>query len=742
MNRMTSVTGLDGEVTTYAYDAAGRRVETASRTLTTKYAYDTVGNLLTQVTTGETEIAYAYSYNRNGYITGEERTADGQTITSAFAYDALGQLTGFEQSTGYSESYAYDKVGNMTRKVISGMDGETVALSMRYNKGNQLTSMTNGKDKIAYKYDKNGSMVEKVLTSKQYGKLTDTYAYNALDQLVSCTGYDGYKQVLTYDANGMRLSKSEYGNADRSTLDELLRGNVAGLPEVIQPAEDVPEEYAWATTEYLYDITAEYYQVIQKNTADATTTYEYGLERIAAYSGNGKQSYAYDGRGSVAMPTGYTPFGEQMGGLKVEGYGYNAEDYDAATGMLNLRARQYEPAINRFSQRDTYPSSMVLPSSMNVYLFCYNDSVNMFDANGCIAKTIGSLITAATSLVKQAINSIAVSYLTSVKEQIKGLAAAANNGYAAAKSSNDQNVRTAYDKATQAIKEKEEKRILSEDEKNKLFASTCMLTSMKIAEMYGANASKEFTLEETLGVYSSMIAQNPETPKSERMKANDLLKDYGFSKAPYDPKMVCVPYVCNAYQNSELFEKLKGLTQYKKIVRLTTPLYSALAGGDSREYGNVTSSDYPNEYVKAVISIGNTEEAPKIKLAGDTEYITLYDASIINFTTKEQTDILLEAQITQPLDIMFFGGRSYKQDGKTIRNTNALYNPDINQIHVVLFDSPLTYSGMGAESGSGKSNVQKNKEINPEKKYTIDVILMNHNPQSIRNVVNMLGGNE
>ena len=37
MNRMTSVTGLDGGVTRYTYDAAGRRIETASSTLTTAY---------------------------------------------------------------------------------------------------------------------------------------------------------------------------------------------------------------------------------------------------------------------------------------------------------------------------------------------------------------------------------------------------------------------------------------------------------------------------------------------------------------------------------------------------------------------------------------------------------------------------------------------------------------------------------------------------------------------------------
>ena len=53
--------------------------------------------------------------------------------------------------------------------------------------------------------------------------LTDTYAYNTLDQLTSYTGYDGYTQQLAYDANGMRLSMSEAGDANRSTLEELLR---------------------------------------------------------------------------------------------------------------------------------------------------------------------------------------------------------------------------------------------------------------------------------------------------------------------------------------------------------------------------------------------------------------------------------------------------------------------------------------------------------------------------------------
>ena len=136
--------------------------------MTTVYGYDSVGNLLTQATSGASEIAFSYSYNKNGYITGEVRTEGGKTTESTYAYDALGQLTSFLQSTGYEEQYAYDKAGNMTEKVLTGTDGIETALKMSYNKANQLTGMANGKDKIAYQYDKNGSMVEKALSSQSY----------------------------------------------------------------------------------------------------------------------------------------------------------------------------------------------------------------------------------------------------------------------------------------------------------------------------------------------------------------------------------------------------------------------------------------------------------------------------------------------------------------------------------------------------------------------------------------------
>ena len=110
----------------------------------------------------------------------------------------------------------------------------------------------------------------------------------------------------------------------------------------------------------------------------------------------------YDGRGSVAleatynaawavlgswlMPVtplskSYSPFGEMLE-YKISGYGFNGEQYDAATGMIILRARQYEPGMMRFAQDDTVRGEAKEPLTQNLFAYCGNDPVNMADPTG------------------------------------------------------------------------------------------------------------------------------------------------------------------------------------------------------------------------------------------------------------------------------------------------------------------------------------------------------------------------
>ena len=78
---------------------------------------------------------------------------------------------------------------------------------------------------------------------------------------------------------------------------------------------------------------------------------------------------------------------------KVSGYGFNGEYYDAATGMLNLRARQYEPGQARFSQRDIERGEAANAVSLNRYAFTWNDPVNLVDASGEKPEVVRNSIT-------------------------------------------------------------------------------------------------------------------------------------------------------------------------------------------------------------------------------------------------------------------------------------------------------------------------------------------------------------
>ena len=332
-----------------------------------------------QKVSGVAELEIEYKYDLGGNLTEEKRTEGGKTTVSSYTYDVTGQLTSFENSNGYSEQYTYDAVGNMLTKQVGDSK-----VKMTYNAANQMTAMSGEGGKISYTYDKNGN-----LTSKQLGGKKDTYEYDVQDNLTAYNGYDGYRQSYSYNALGEMYEKLTSGNAERTLLEEVIGEN--------KPLTENNGAEEWETTKYIYDSAMSVPQVLTETTNEETITYEYGLERIAAYNSDEKTQYVHDAGGSVvqtitaeieaatAQPVvntySYTPFGEQLGEA-VSGFTYNAEYYDTATGMLNLRARQYEPTMMRFSQKDIIRGSVSDVVTLNRYLYCQNNPLSYSDPTG------------------------------------------------------------------------------------------------------------------------------------------------------------------------------------------------------------------------------------------------------------------------------------------------------------------------------------------------------------------------
>ena len=277
----------------------------------------------------------------------------------------------------------------MVEKIIG-----SESIQMSYNSLNQLEERVSGEERAAYIYDAMGNLLEQVSNEE-----TLTYTYGAGNMLTCHVLGDGTTQEYTYDAMGLlrAASRTEDGNIQ--------------------------------TTSYYFDLTATYPELLYETTVvkneageqkeSVSIAHEYGLERTASYSGvkpqDEKVEYLYDAGGSVIREIrhqnnwlyqkqdtksfAYSPWGVQerysivekdenlftlessLAGVLRTSFGYQGEMKED-DGSIYLRARWYEPALERFSQRDRMAGTLTEPGTLNRYLYVVNDAVNYEDPTG------------------------------------------------------------------------------------------------------------------------------------------------------------------------------------------------------------------------------------------------------------------------------------------------------------------------------------------------------------------------
>ena len=385
LGRVLTVTPPSSPVISFSYDKTGRRLSMTDGNGQTTYGYDDLGNL-TQTTRGASTVGYAYddagrptsvtypnsagtvgyAYDMEGRLS---QITDWASRVTTFGYDSGDRLTsvgspgGVAQAIGYTNidqvasidytrngsgvlslGYTYDDAGN----VLSISDDEGLA-SFGYDDLNRLVSASYpGAQNYAYTYDEVGNILAAAtpggtvnhtydaanqISDAGYvydanGSLTAdgsrTYTYDSLNRLVGVSG-PGETASYTLDGDGNRLSETV--NGDTTTFDLDLRG----YPTILaangrkylpgDPGAGFEQNGQW--TNYLTDI-------------------------------QGSVLRSVDSNGTVGWPMRYDPYGGlRAGSASPDGIGYTGEWTDP-TGLVNLRARAYDPSAARFVSADTF----------------------------------------------------------------------------------------------------------------------------------------------------------------------------------------------------------------------------------------------------------------------------------------------------------------------------------------------------------------------------------------------------
>jgi RHS repeat-associated protein len=433
-NRLKEISYSTGapSAVTYEYNGDGDRTKMTDGSGTTTYEYDQLDRL-TQTTDGHGDVI-DYEYNlasqpiKITYPNGKAvtRTYDSagrlKTVTdwlehtTKFTYDADSDqtATAYPAGTSDEDTYHYNEADAMSEiKMTKG--SETLA-SIVYtrNKDEGVTKATTtglpGEEKPAFSYDENSRLTKGAGVTYKYDEAnnpttigSDTYSYNAADELEKATDKKTTEATYSYNEVGERIKTEpasgpawKYGYNQAGDLTSVTRLKGTETPAI----EDTytyngdglrtAETRSGATTYLAWD-TAETLPLILN---DGTNSYIYGpgglpVEQIA---NTGTIVYLHhDQQGSTRLLTNTA--GEKVGSITYDAFGnileqkgasttpmgYDGQYTNADTGLVYLRAREYDPATGQFLSVDP-----MYEQTREAYTYSGGNPVNRTDASGLL----------------------------------------------------------------------------------------------------------------------------------------------------------------------------------------------------------------------------------------------------------------------------------------------------------------------------------------------------------------------
>jgi RHS repeat-associated protein len=431
-NRLTEVSYSDGKTPTvkYEYNGDGDRTKMVDGTGTTTYEYDQLDRLTAtkdghgntagyeyDLANEQTKITYPNGktiereYDKAGRL---KSTTDWSKNIIKYTYDADSDLTitTFPSSTSDEDTYKYDDTDAMT-EVKMKKGGETLAsLAYTRNKDGLVEKATSkglpGEEKPTYTYDKNDRLTNGVGISYEYDAANNpttigtehTYSYNAADELEKSVLKKATAATYTFNEVGDR-TKTEPASGPATTYGYDQAGDLISVtrPKGTEVAaiEDTygydgdglrTSETIFGTTTYLaWDLAEELPLILN----DGVNSYIYGPGGLPVAQINSKNEPLYlhhDQQGSIRLITGgtgavggkctYGAYGTPTcEGTATSPLGYDGQYTNSDSGLIYLRAREYDPATGQFISVDPKVTTTIEP-----YGYAKDNPVNESDPTG------------------------------------------------------------------------------------------------------------------------------------------------------------------------------------------------------------------------------------------------------------------------------------------------------------------------------------------------------------------------
>ena len=309
-------------------------------------------------------VSFGYDYgttNNNGNILSQTITAPGFNVTQSYSYnDPMNRLTGISESSGWSQTYGYDRYGNRNAGTSTSPYMPLLVPTI---------SQTNNRFTAAsYAYDNAGNLT-------QWPTAPGSSVYDAENKMIS---FNGGAATYSYDGEGRRVKKT-----------------------VQSPS---------TTTIFVYNVLG---QLVAEYCSGSGCT-SIGGTRFLTADHLGSTRVVTDAGGAVIARHDYLPFGEEISsgiGGRTTGMGYAADDgirqkftskeRDSETGLDYFLARYYSSVQGRFLSPDEFAggpdfvfgdgensagplpyADIADPQSLNKYIYVYDRPLAYTDEDG------------------------------------------------------------------------------------------------------------------------------------------------------------------------------------------------------------------------------------------------------------------------------------------------------------------------------------------------------------------------